>query len=126
MVGGGTGSLQLSSFSIRYVPMFDSQAASTESAAQQGVPVGGTLSELRVRLDGSPGFPGSWKSYTITVRKNGVSTAVSCTIQDAAVSCSDESDTVTFVADDLISISVTPSGTPTARTMRWTAKFAAQ
>lgn len=103
--------------------MFDSLSTSMESAAQQSVPVGGTLSELRVRINGSPG---SGNSYTVAVRQNGLDTAVSCTIQDTAVSCSDDSDTVTFLANDLISIRVTPSSGPTARTMRWTAKFAAQ
>ncbi len=126
IVGGGTGTQTLSYMSSRFVPLFDSLSATTEATAQQNVPVAGTMSNLRVRLDGAPGFPGSGKSYAITVRKNGADTLLACAILNAATTCSDDSDTITFSADDLISVRVTPSASPTARTVRWTAKFAAQ
>ena len=50
---------------------------------------------------------------------------VTCTIADTAVTCSNLAATTTFAAGDLITVLVTPAGTPTARIMRWSALFTA-
>ena len=85
--------------------------------------MGGTLSELRVRLSAAAGGAGS--SYAFTVRKNGVDTSVTCTIAVAATSCSDTTNSVSFSAGDLISVLADPSATqPTDNLeVRWTAKY---
>ena len=124
IIGGGTGAQNLSASAVRFVPMFDSVSTATESAAQQTVPVAGALSKLRVRINGIAGAAASGRSYTLTIRKNGVNTLVGCAILETATSCSDTSNFVTFAADDLISVLVTPSvANPTARAMHWTAQF---
>jgi hypothetical protein len=61
--------------------------------------------------------PGGGKSWTITLRKNGVDTASTCPIADAASSCSDDTNVVSFVGGDLVSIKIVPAGTPTASTI---------
>jgi hypothetical protein len=104
--------------------MFNSRSSTTESNIEQIVPVGGTLSNLYVRLDGTPGGASTGKSYTFTVRKNGADTTVTCTILETATTCSDTTNSVTFNAGDRISIKTVASGGPTGREMRWTANFA--
>jgi hypothetical protein len=127
IVGGGTGTQNLSAGADRFVPMLNSLSTATESAAQQAVPIAGTLSKLQTRLDGNAGAASSGKSYVVTVRKNGVSTGVTCTILETATTCSDIANTVAFAAGDLISVLVTPSASnPTARAMHWSAQFSAQ
>jgi hypothetical protein len=101
--------------------MFDSLVSSAEDTVKQVMPIGGTLSNFYVRLDGSPGAS---NSYLFRVRKNSADTSVVCTIAGTSKDCSDQSNSVAFTAGDLISIEVAPSSDPIARTMRWTAKFA--
>ena len=124
IIGGGTGSANLSGGAVRFVPTFHSDVQATEGMLDQAMPIGGILSDLYVRLEGSPG--GS-TSYTFTIRKGGLDTGLTCTISGSATSCSDTdpAHAVTFSAGDLISVRAVPSAAnPTARSMRWTAKFA--
>jgi hypothetical protein len=120
LIGGGTGTNTLHSTQTRYVPMFDAGRSGTESDVQQPMPAAGTVSNFYVILDGSPG---SHNSYTFIVRKNGEDTTVACTISDSDTEGSDLTNSVDFNAGDYISIMVTPASNPTARSMRWTAKF---
>lgn len=70
----------------------------------------GTLRNLRVRI----AIAGTGhQTTTFTVRKNGVATAITCSLFNDAAAPSDASDlvhTVTVVAGDLISISITKDG----------------
>lgn len=120
IVGGGTGGTALATAATDFVPMFDGTVSATEGDVDQAMPVAGTLSDLRVRLDTAPG---AGKSYAFTVRKNGADTSVTCTVSEAATSCSDTTNTAIFFSGDLISIESVPTGTPTAAAMRWTAKY---
>jgi hypothetical protein len=57
-------------------------------------------------------------------RKNGVNTAVKCTISSGpAVACSDTTHSVAFVTGDLISIGTTQTGSTTPKGTRWTAEY---
>ncbi|MGH9364833.1 MAG: hypothetical protein ACRD1B_06155, partial [Thermoanaerobaculia bacterium] len=96
-----------------------------ESDVEQIMTVSGTLAALNVRLNGSPDNGAGTQSYAFTVRKNGADTspAVTCTISETATSCSDNTNSASFSAGDLISIKSVPSGTPAARRMRWTAAY---
>jgi hypothetical protein len=69
-----------------------------------------TITDLKVMVDTAPG---AGKSRTFTVRKNGADTGVTCTISDTNTSAV-FSGSVSFTAGDLICLSSTPSGTPTA------------
>ena len=124
IIGGGTGSANLSASANRFVPAFYSNVSANETAVNQIMVIPGELSYLYVRLDNSPG---GTTSYTFTVRKNGVDSTLSCTIIGSATSCMDidPSHSLIFDAGDLISIKAVPSSpNPAARAMRWTAKFA--
>jgi hypothetical protein len=123
IVGGGTGNSNLSGSAIRFVPAFYSNVNAAESSVEQVLAIGGTLSDLHVRLEGSPG---TGNSYTFTVRNNGADTSLTCAIIDSSVSCSDTdaAHSVSFSAGDTVSIKSVPSSNPSGRAMRWSAKFA--
>lgn len=92
----------------------------TEGNRQQVMPTAGTFRNLRVKMNGTPG---AGKSYTFMVRKNGADTSVTCVIADTATSASDTANSFSVVAGDLVTLKVTPSGTPTGRTPQWTIEF---
>ncbi len=126
MVGGGTGTTNMPGNAVSWVPMFNSARTTTEITVQQALATAGTLSRLFVRLDAAPGTAGSGRSFTVTVRRNGAATTVTCAILDTATGCADTTNTATFAAGDLIAVHVAPSATaPTARALRWTAQFSA-
>ena len=64
----------------------------------------GTASKLVVSLTLAPG---TGHSATVTIRKNGVNTSLSCTVSEASTTCADTTDTVAFSAGDLLSIQYT-------------------
>jgi len=124
IIGGGTGSANLSGGADRFVAAFYAHVNANENSVNQVMTISGELSDLYVRLDNSPG---GTNSYTFTIRINGVDSTLTCTILGSATSCSDIdlSHSVTFAAGDLIAVKADPSSpAPTARAMRWTAKFA--
>jgi hypothetical protein len=106
--------------------MFNSTLNATESAVDVAIPVGGTLSNFDVRLNGAVGA--APRSYAFNIRINGQDAGnPTCTIPGpTASSCADTLTSVTVAAGDLLSIRVVPSTpAPTARTMRWSARFSA-
>jgi len=111
-----------------YFSLFYSRSEDTgESKAQVPVPAG-TLSNFKVSI--SAAQSGS-QAYTFTVRKGGADTTATCTIngnnngtgQTSATTCADTTHSVTFAAGDLISVQVTPSNSPGAVLIGWTATF---
>ena len=91
-----------------FLPMFSDEGDKTDEArTQQALPLNGVVSDLYVRVDPSP-----TGEYAFTVRKNGVDTAVTCTVAGATTGCSDQSNSVAFDSGDLITLKATPSGSP--------------
>ena len=91
----------------------------------QAVSTAGTIRNLRVELNDSPG---AGKSYAFTLyRRVGVgawaATALTCTIAGTAVSAADTVNEVTVAAGDVIALECVPTGTPTTRYARWTMQF---
>jgi hypothetical protein len=111
---------------VRFVSAFNSSLNATETLASVVFPVAGTLSNFDVRLDGAVGNAAT-RMYTFNIRINGVDVSMpTCQIiGTTATTCSDAVTSVTVNAGDLVSVRVVPSGTPTARAMRWTARFSA-
>ena len=70
-----------------------------------------TVSKLVVTLGVAPG---SGKSWTFTLRKNGADTGLTCTISDTATTASDLVNTVSYAVGDTLTLKIVPSGTPTA------------
>ena len=71
------------------------------------MPTAGTLSQLRVVING---LMGGGNTLIITVRKNGVDQALTCTITDPAFTANDMVNSVAVAAGDLINVSVACSG----------------
>jgi hypothetical protein len=93
---------------------------SSETAIQEVLPSGGTVSNLRVFLTGAPG-PGN--KYTFTVRRDPAgttgpsNTGISCTATGNGSSTCEDVSSQKFEAGDAISILATATGSPTARNM---------
>jgi hypothetical protein len=72
------------------------------------IPFACTLSKLRARVKVVSG--GSGESTSVTVRKNGVSTTVTCSIGHAGTNASDTTHSVACVAGDRVSMQVDYAG----------------
>jgi len=70
------------------------------------VPVAGTLSKLRVRHD----TIATDVNTAFTVRKNGIDTALTCTIAAAGQAASDTTNSVAVAAGDRVSVKIVNSG----------------
>jgi hypothetical protein len=121
LFGGTQSNNTTSNSATRFLAPFYYAAASATEANDQIPTVAGVFSDFKVSLSGDPG--GGATQYAFTVRKNGVDTAIACTIAGTATVCSDAANTVTFAAGDLLSVRCIPSNTPTVRRVAWSAKF---
>lgn len=111
-VMGGSFTTSMATGSTEYLALGGQATPSgTLNLRDAPLPTAGVFSKLRVRTSTAPT---SGKSYAFTLLKNGVDTAVTCTISDTATDCNDASNSVTFAADDLIALKSVPSGTPSA------------
>jgi collagen triple helix repeat protein len=80
----------------------------TPNEVEAGIAVpSGTARKLVVSLSVAPGVG---RSVTITVRKNEVNTALSCTVAEANTTCTDTTDSVLFGDGDRLSILYTDVG----------------
>lgn len=95
-------------------------AETTALGASQVWPTAGVLDQLYFRVHAAPG---SGKTRTLEIYKNGSATGVTCTISDTATLASDLTHSVSVADDDLISLAETNTGTPTnalfSFSMRW-------
>lgn len=80
----------------------------TEANARMPMVRAVVLVGLRMKTGGSPG---SGKSYVFTVRKNGVATAITASIANAATTANDLTHAVAFDAGDELSLEADPSTT---------------
>jgi hypothetical protein len=111
---------QPSTSAANYNGLFSGHSwTATEDNVSGLVAANGIIRNFSVKLTTAPG---SGKSWTFKVRKNGADTGISITISDAATTGSDTSNTLSYAPGDRLSISATPSGTPTATDLRWTAE----
>lgn len=127
-----------------FIAVFGVDVETTEGNLQFIVSKSGTISQLRASRNAAPN---NNQAVLITVRKNGVDTALKCEISNPArtsagtgpagasgpfdaanttTSCQNVADSVTFSAGDLMSVQVqqdgsiaTPGGSPT----RWGGQF---
>lgn len=84
-------------------------AQSTEAGTEFIVGDTGVIRNLYVKLSAAPT---AGKSWTLTVRKNGVDQTVVATVADAATTGNSSSNSFNVAAGDLITISQVSSGTP--------------
>jgi len=125
IIGGGTDDGErLNSSGSSYVPMLTAGADfASEGAEQQVMPVAGEVSNLYIRLHIAPG---AGNKFIFVVRKNGSDGGLTCEVAGAVdKTCSDLTNTVTFVVGDLINIEAEAVSVPNRPDMRWTAMFVA-
>src|SRR3990167_415979 len=122
ILGSQQGSVSNSGVTYTQVSAGNAQSGATEANFQQVIAIPGTIKNLYVELTSSPG---SGKSYTSALMVNGVATALSVAIADSATTGNDTADSIAVNAGDLISLRITPSGTPTASTPRYGVVFEA-
>ncbi|MBI2640944.1 MAG: hypothetical protein HYW91_03635 [Candidatus Sungbacteria bacterium] len=84
-------------------PYQSSALEGTESNAQIDAPIAFTASNLYVRTGAAPG---AGKTLVVTLRKNSADTALTCTVSDTNTTCTDLSNSVTFVAGDDVALSI--------------------
>ncbi|HYD35551.1 MAG TPA: hypothetical protein VD999_05765 [Vitreimonas sp.] len=97
------------------------QSASTTYLVRSVAPIEATIKSFYVNLNGSPG---AGKSYAISIMKNNSEEASSIvTIADAATSGNVTGLSINVARGDYFTIKVTPTGTPTARQVRWGVEF---
>lgn len=81
----------------------------TEFNAQIPLAIGGTFRNLTVVLSGAPG---TGNSVQVLLRVAGSNTAVTCTVSNAAATCSDTSHTAAITAGQAADFEVIPTGSP--------------
>lgn len=94
----------------------------TLNLTQSAMPTGGIIDRLYLDSQGSPGT-GPGAGWQATIIKNGSSTSLSAGVFDATTQSSDLSNTVSFSAGDLISVSIisvsTEDFSPNSVPLRW-------
>ena len=122
IIGGGDGGCgTLAGPATDWVGMFGAACESTEAEAQLPMPATGTIQELHATMSSAPG---TGNSVTFTIRKNGTSTAVACTVSGSATSCADSVNAVGFGTGDLISVQINDTAGVVANIdYGWTSQF---
>jgi len=106
---------------VYYHSLGDNVRSTTEAYVRNVIPTPGAIKKLYVL---SPA-PGAGKSRTFTLRKNGSSQTVTCTVADAATTANDTANSVSVAAGDVVSLTTTPTGTPADVYLTWGLVFLA-
>jgi hypothetical protein len=92
----------------------------TAGEAGSPLPAGGTVTSFQGRAGSAVGGSG----VVFTLFKNGAATAVTCTISSGGTTCSDNSDSVSFSAGDVVAVRIQNNSSNFVRDTRWTAALA--
>lgn len=87
------------------------------------VPENGAMGNLYARVASAPGNVGSGKRFVVTVRQNGLDTALTCEIFETARTCNDTTHAVTFNEGDVVSLKIEAFNSPLQSLLRWSAVF---
>ena len=109
--------------SSNYFPLIGLDYVGAESFVQAPMPAG---TATAIYFDTGGVAPGTGNSAKLTLRDNGVSTALSCTVAGSATSCNITGQSVAIAAGDLVDLLLTTSGTgPTSR-LNWSIRIQGQ
>jgi hypothetical protein len=122
IIGGGSATALFQTGEM-FVGVLMADRKRDEADVEFLVPIDGILTSLHAIVSTAPGQP--TRSWAVTVRRNGASEAMTCTIQDTATTCSDLAGFVEYAAGDRIAIQILPAGSPPATFFRWSAVFTA-
>lgn len=81
------------------------------------MPTSGRARRMRVHLNNAPGAAASGRSRTQTLYINGSATALAVTVLETATTNTDTEDAVVFAAGDMLNLTASVSGAPTASTV---------
>lgn len=101
-------------------PLMGDRAAIHATLNRAIMPTAGTFSDLYFSLGAAPT---AGKSKTATLRVNGVASALTTTVADAATSNSDLVNTVAVVAGDIVEYEFTNAGAPANSTVNCSMQF---
>jgi hypothetical protein len=103
-----------------HMGLFLDGSSASATSVQQVVSVSGTINNLQVRADKSPGTSAPDK-YKFTVFVNGVATTLTCAMIAPATTCT-ATGGVPITAGQTMSIEIKPESTPENEvTLRWSA-----
>lgn len=114
LLGSGTTSVSTSVTNYIGYTVTATAGTSDDSAVSNIIADAGVIDNLYCEVNTAPG---SGKSWTVTLVKNGVDQSVVCVIQDAnttGTSVGGTNTPITYAANDTISTKWVPSGTPAA------------
>jgi hypothetical protein len=118
IIAGGTGSTTPTNLGISFMGV-GAEADVVEANVSYPVPIAGTLKNFSAFADRGPG---AGSTYTLTLIVGAVPTAMTCAFTGAAgnnpARCSSAT-TVPVTAGQLISVQVSPSGTPGSTQLHW-------
>lgn len=118
---GGAGGANQSNSATNYGPLgANVNMSTTETFKNSTIPTTGVISDLYVWL---PSAPTSGKSWTTVLRVNGVDTALSAVVADAATTGNDTTNKISVYPGDVVGLRMTPSGTPTAIAPMYSVSF---
>ena len=127
VLGGSTGADEMFNSGVQFISVLSGKRTRIMEDADFIMPMDGDMSRLNVTLSEPPGPSGTGRFYTFTALKDGVPTALSCTVFETATHCANISDVVSFVAGDLLVIQVTAgaagAGHPANSNARWSAAY---
>ncbi len=108
------------------VVMGDATWYTVKSGSAMVVSTGGTLKNLRVELNDTPG--GGTKTYTFTLHRavgigGWANTSLTCTVGSGDTQANDMVNEVSVAAGDVVILECDPTDTPTARYAKWTMMF---
>jgi hypothetical protein len=93
----------------RFAPFMTEYGSPTGANANYYFNTSGNLTEMRCDVTTAPGGTDSW---TLRVQKNGGDANLTCTITGAATTCTDLSNTDSFIPGDTGRLRMTPNNTP--------------
>lgn len=94
----------------------------TESARSQVFPTAGNITHIEVALSVAPDNGAGTDEYILTLMVDGAATSLTCTVQEAALTCS-ASVTVAITAGQTVSMRSDPNNTPASTTIKYSVTF---
>jgi hypothetical protein len=116
IVGGGA---TLSTTATNFFPPYGGAALTVEASSSVIIPTSGTIDKLYFQLNL---VPAASTGYAMTVFKNGVATALTCSAT-AVISCTDLTHSFSVTAGDTLSASTSPIGAISSKQGFWSMRL---
>ena len=115
----GQSTVSVTSASVTYTPLHGGGNSATEAGMEMVVAANGSINNLFIRLSGGTG---AGKAYAFTVRQNGVSTAVTTSLNNVSAG-NNTANSIYVQSGDTICLQITPSSSPNSRFVGASVRF---